>query len=257
MQKNNETLTWKALEKLYEVDRLNKFKIHKLTKDHVRLTSFTRMRVSLAAQVCSQSVAGSLRKYQNDPRFEGLISTELITFITICNRLFDCLNGSDDPEGIRNKINSDLLPITSCQDVIFDFLHSVLKYFQDWQSEALLREGKLSLEERRRMQISQESYESLHITIPGFCGAVQYLLQNTGIKSAKAKDFNQDKLEQEFGLFRMSFGSNNHPTLQNLIQKTLSHHVQRSAALPVQGNIKGSRKTLLVDESPLPKRPRK
>ncbi|KAK3921575.1 Transposable element P transposase, partial [Frankliniella fusca] len=254
MWKNNQTLTWKALEKLYEVDIPNKFRIHKLTKDHVRLTSFTRMRVSLAAQVCSQSVADSLRKYKDDPRFEGPISSELITFISICNRLFDCLNGSNDAEGTRNKINSDLVPFTSCQDERFDFLQSVLRYFQDWQSEVLARDGKLSLEEKKRMQISPESYESLHITIHGFCAAVQFLLKNTGIKSIQSKDFNQDKLEQEFGLFRMSFGANNHPTLQNLIQKTLTHHVQRSAALPVKGNIKGTRKTLVVDESPLPKR---
>ncbi|KAK3910267.1 Transposable element P transposase [Frankliniella fusca] len=256
MWKNNQTLSWKALEKLQEVDVENKFKLHKLTKAHVYLTAFTRMRVSLATQVCSQSVADSLKKYVNDTRFQGLISCELITFLEKCNRMFDCLNGTDDPEGVRNKMNLDLLPYTECLDERFDFLESILTYFQDWQRQVLSREGNMSLEQRRRMQISKESYDSLHITISGFCGAVRYLLKNTGIKSIKAKDLNQDKLEQEFGLFRMSFGSNNHPTLQNLIQKVLSNYVQRSAALPVDGNIKGKRKILSVDESLLPRRPR-
>ena len=60
LQKSGQSISWKAIEHLYltETDtttpgvRL----CYKLTRDHVWLTSFTRMRVYLAAQVSSRVI---------------------------------------------------------------------------------------------------------------------------------------------------------------------------------------------------------
>ena len=55
LQKNGQKITWKWIEHLYlkenTTDTPGVRLYHKLTRDHVWLNSFTRMRVYLAAQV--------------------------------------------------------------------------------------------------------------------------------------------------------------------------------------------------------------
>ena len=100
------------------------------------------------------------------------------------------------------------------------------------------------------MFISAQSYEALKITIHGFSGAVKFLL-NKNIGSIKAKKFNQDKLEQYFGLLRMAGGARTNPTAMEVVEKTISLHVQGKAAQPSsKGNTTRTSK-VQVDESPL------
>ncbi|KAK3933012.1 DNA topoisomerase 1 [Frankliniella fusca] len=207
MWKINQELKWTSIEKLQEEDAGNKFKTHKLTKAHVELTSFSRMGVSLACQALSMSVAEALDKLREDERFNDIIE--------------------------RDKLINELSPYTSIEDSRFEFLEKiVLGYFDNWLKDVQARRGKFSPTDRKKMFISMESYESLHITVHGFCGAVKYCLQKLNVSSVDARNFNQDKLEQEFGSLRMSEGSQNNPTLHRAIQRVMSRHVSKSAALP-------------------------
>jgi len=58
LQKNGQYISWKWIEHLYLTETSTECPgirlCHKLTRDHVWLTSYTRMRVHLAAQVGSQ-----------------------------------------------------------------------------------------------------------------------------------------------------------------------------------------------------------
>lgn len=67
----------------------------KLTRDHVDLTSFSCMKVNLAAQVLEHLYDESL--------------SDTILFIRNFNKFFDCLNVRNMFEG-RNKRNPDLDP---------------------------------------------------------------------------------------------------------------------------------------------------
>jgi len=87
---------------------------------------------------------------------------------------------------------------------------------------------------------------------------VKYCLQELNVGSDDARKFNQDKLEQEFGAFRMSEGAQNHPTLHRVIQRCMSRHVSKAAALPPKkGNTEVLKRTLTVDEEPLQRKKRK
>ena len=111
---------------------------HKLTKDHVWLTSFTRMRVNLAAQVrvlisissctctcaftshcfchemqvMSESVATALEYLDNDA------TQQTHLFIRMINKFFDCLN-CKGPQMARLKRNNDIAPYRRPSDQWF------------------------------------------------------------------------------------------------------------------------------------------
>ena len=77
----------------------------KLTGAHIDLTSFSQMKVNLAAQVLSNSVAHGL---------EHLYGAEVqgtATFITQMNKLFDSLNTPSLGEHERKR-NDNLKPYT-------------------------------------------------------------------------------------------------------------------------------------------------
>ncbi|KAE8738387.1 hypothetical protein FOCC_FOCC016133 [Frankliniella occidentalis] len=259
MWKNNEELSWKSIMKLQANDSGNKLRLHKLIRAHVQLTALSRMRVSFGAQVLSRSVGQALENLKEDEDFKEIISSELITFIKLSYRFFDCLNGSEDLQGLRHKKNDDLFPVTSVDDPRFKFMEeTVLGYFENWKNDVKRREGDYTKEDRNRMFISRETFESLYITIHGFCGAVKQCLQELNMKSVNARNFNQDKLEQEFGLFRMAEGAQNNPTLHRVIQKTLPRYVSKAASLPPKrGNTEALKITLTVDEEPLMRKKRK
>ena len=111
---------------------------HKLTKDHVWLTSFTRMRVYLAAQVgpvaaisrlyshtcypsmhvhamqvMSESVACALEK------LDRYRTRETRKFIRMVDKFFDCLNGRG-PKVALLKRKDDLSPYTDPKDKRFE-----------------------------------------------------------------------------------------------------------------------------------------
>ncbi|KAK3933217.1 Transposable element P transposase [Frankliniella fusca] len=253
MWKNGEILSWEAIEKLHSATLTDKFKKHKLTFGHVRLTAFSRMNVRLATQTMSASVAKSLSDYKNDESFLGTVTDSLIQFLQVVNKFFDCLNGSHDPEGRRNKSNPFLLPYTSIEDERFKILkEEVLGFFEEWKVDARNREGNFTNEDRERMMISNLSFESLQVTIYGFCAAVQFLLRN-GFASVDAKDFNQDKLEQYFGIVRMSGGARNNPTLYRLANTVQALTAQQEIAIPPKkGNTRANSVTLQVNQEPLP-----
>lgn len=58
----------------------------KLTRGYIDLNAFSRMKVRLAAQVLSETVANSLEML-----FDESVS-ETVTFIRMMNKFFDCLN---------------------------------------------------------------------------------------------------------------------------------------------------------------------
>ncbi|KAK3926416.1 Transposable element P transposase [Frankliniella fusca] len=258
MYKNGEKISWEAIELLHSISIKDKFKTHKLTQAHAKLTAFSRMNVTLTTQTMSKSVARALKDYMNDPRFNGVINFELLSFILKVNTFFDCLNGSGDPDGTRNKTNEYLKPYINLEDERLRTVlkEDVLKFFIDWHNDAYEQEG-LSKEAMERRTISHETYQSLHITIFGFCAAVEFLLRK-GAPSVDAKAFNQDKLEQYFGLTRMAGGASNNPSYNIVRGRLPGDHAKKAAAPPKRkGNTKGARSELQVNQDPLPCRPRK
>ncbi|XP_066918923.1 uncharacterized protein [Clytia hemisphaerica] len=98
-QVNGQHLSWNQIRFVYELD-LNKNslspglrRLPRLTNDHIRLGPRTRMRVNLAAQVLSTSMANALKK-------QGFSTTkELEKFIRMIDKFFDIMNVQDTYSG--------------------------------------------------------------------------------------------------------------------------------------------------------------
>lgn len=113
--KNGEAITWKVILRLYylSVRSRGQFKhLNKLTYSHVFLHSYSKMKVNLAAQVLSETIASAI---------EHLLSTktntykETVEFIRVFNKFFDLCNVKNRVEGIHQR-NKNKLPYTNIDD---------------------------------------------------------------------------------------------------------------------------------------------
>ena len=93
-----------------------------------------------------------------------------------------------------------------------------------------------------------------------FVELTKYLLKQDGVKYFLSEKLCQDPLESFFGKQRMRGGYSDNPTVSSFQYGTSSLRVQGSVAVrAVRGNCKRgrNRKEITVDETPLPKRPRR
>lgn len=131
--------------------------VPKIKYEHVHLTSFSKMRVDLAAEVMSETVSKALRLTGG----EGAAGTAL--FIEMVDKMFDCLNVSTLSKG-KLKRKPFVQPYRSSNDFRLKFLREeLLPYFQNWERSAQSREG-FSKEAINLMLLSKESRSAVDIT---------------------------------------------------------------------------------------------
>ena len=100
----------------------------KLSFDHIVLSSFSKMKVKLATQILSRSVAISLE----DSCQEEVLNTA--KFCQMMNDYFDCTNVRSKTEHVRKR-NEFIKPYTTCDDPRFTWLKDVfLKYLDTWRT---------------------------------------------------------------------------------------------------------------------------
>jgi hypothetical protein len=167
---NGKHILWKHLIDVYERSRSESglYIGKKLKLEHVKLTSYSRMNVRLAAQVLSKSVADLLKTFrelstdnQSTSIFDDTTETE--RFCRIFNRLFDCFNTRHLYEA-QQKRNDDLAPYTKKYDIRLQWLENeFVPYLESWENYAMSKVG-LSLEERRRLTLSHQTIEGLKMT---------------------------------------------------------------------------------------------
>ena len=93
----------------YSDQKLALHSVPKLTLDHVVLTSYSKMKVKLATQVLSKSVAIALEESGD----EGVLGTA--KFCRMMNDFFDCTNVRSTSEHVR-KQNDHIKPYSSYVD---------------------------------------------------------------------------------------------------------------------------------------------
>lgn len=83
---------WADIDAFFKLDEQQRFRLApRLTKKHIELPAFTKMKVKLAAQVISRSVAAGLETHAALKCGQGSDTAE---FITVFDDLFDGLNSS-------------------------------------------------------------------------------------------------------------------------------------------------------------------
>ena len=150
--RNGKNLLWEHISRCYFADlEMGLHQLRKLTIEHIHI--FAKMKVNLAVQILSKSMAEALRKSM--PLEEV---SETATFCQLMNDFFDCCNVRSVDEHQR-KNNTLLAPYKKCDDRRFVWLNDTfLKYIADWKEEISKREG-FTPDQMARMFIFVQTYE--------------------------------------------------------------------------------------------------
>ena len=202
------------------------------------------MRVSLAAQILSETVANGLQMVYGD----GVSST--VDFIRILNRWFDIMNVKNLYEG-RNTRNVDLSPFTDTDDPRLTWLENDFpQYFEAWEAAVTARAGNFSKKQREQMQLSHQTVSGLKFTSISVAAVVRKLLE-AGAPFVISNHLNQNPLEQLFGHCRHKGGSNDNPSVFEACYSINNiRSVNTQAVASVHGNTAAARKELNFSKLP-------
>nr|XP_034339030.1 uncharacterized protein LOC117693074 [Crassostrea gigas] len=249
--KDGKDISWMHIVRLYEehCEQNLYTPCPKLTRGHIDLTAFSRMKVSFAAQVFSATVANSLEMLYDES------VEETVKFVRTMNKFFDCLNVRNPYEG-RNKRNPDLNAYTNPEDERLHWLvNDFLEYFAQWKQTVDDR-GEFSEAQKATMQLSHQTLTGLKMSALSITACVRFMLER-GSQYILTSFFNQDPLEQHFGHYRHKVGSNNNPTVYEVKNILTQIRTVGAQALPsARGNCKRdeNRRPRTLDHTPVPRR---
>ena len=156
MWNDGKYILWQHIAQLFYEDTDNGLKLlPKLTQDHIKLSSYSVMRVNLAAQVLSASVSAVLKKF-GSPESSG--TAKLCAMV---DSFFDCLNVRSTTEHQRKR-KPFLAPYTAVDDERFLWMETTfLGYLNEWKESTQNRPGEFTENARSKMFLSWQTHEGL------------------------------------------------------------------------------------------------
>jgi len=231
------TISWDYVEKLQNVQKADGLRAaNKLTDDHLHFEQ-AKMKVRLAVQVFSQSVATSLDFMRSIGQTGFENSEATADFIRLCDRLFDSLNSrTSRARGSKSALNLGNFEYVS------DFLMSAKATLLSLHCP----DGQPLHRSKRRL------------CVVGLCASidsiltVSYDLLQTGFcKYVLTYRFSQDHLELFFNAVRQSLGQNNNPTASQF-KSAYRALLTRAGVKPTSaGNVDPQVPTELLQVSPI------
>ena len=189
----NHSVKWQYVEDLYNFDSSQRIKLApRLTERHIVLPCFSKMKVKLASQIFSHSVASGISLLKNLGKLpeEAGYTAE---FIAEMNDLFDCFNARyTDSVPLRRRMMS-----TS-------------------RHEATLRQSLATMSE---LKVICGSKVRIHC-VSGWQIAISALLglwddlRRDGVKFIMTRKLSQDRLENFFARVRRGLGNADNPSCQ-------------------------------------------
>lgn len=189
---DNQIVRWQYIEEFYRKDKENSIRLApKLTDKHVELPPFSAMKVNLAAQILSHSVAAGINTLANLGFFppDACVTAE---FVETFDQLFNCFNSGS------NKSTQKYRNPFSDNSGHKAFLETCLKFLAKIKTES----GN-NLPCINGWQISIKALFNLWED-----------LQTCGFKYLLTNRVNQDSLECLFSIIRGRCGSRDNPDPQ-------------------------------------------
>ncbi|XP_071502692.1 uncharacterized protein [Diadema antillarum] len=246
------SISWKHIVDVYEWDMENTTglrMLHRLTEDHIHLTPAHRMKVKLAAQVLSTTVANALK-------VQGRKDTaSTILFIEYIDAFFDMLNVSNVTCGKRKK-KPAMEPYRDETDWRFTWLEEdFLSFLEEWHSEGQLT--PLSASEKEKLCLSKQTLHGLQLTVRSFVTLAKQMLTEPGVQYILSEKFSQDPLEEYFSKQRGIGGRHDNPSVSQFGSNMQTLQVagaciRASKRSNVQSSSAGGSAT--VDDRPLPRK---
>lgn len=189
---NERKIKKRYLEMMYDIDKTKQYKLaHRLTNDHIYPNNFQKMKVKLASQVFSHSVAVAMHTYIE---FNVLPKEATATahFISKMNDLFDLLN-SNNLQDFRAFMGTDK------QKTLLQEMHYVFQNI-----------NVLSFDEKN-VTNKLKFLSGWRLTIKSIL-LLWEILQAKGYKYLFTRNLNQDCIENFFGQIRNCCGNSKNPT---------------------------------------------
>lgn len=198
---NNNKIQWKYIEEL-ELFRCGKgyALAHKLTKKHIQWNR-APMRVHLAAETLSGSVANAMEFLKSKGHKEFSECDATVHFIRLMNNIFDALNS-------KKVTSADFkTSITSNNHLrLFSYFQQAIQYILSLRTEP---KGTRLVYSRRRT-----AFRGLVIDMMNIQHIFHDLVGSNLTDNLHTFSFSQDPLESLFGRIRSLNGSNDNPNVQ-------------------------------------------
>jgi hypothetical protein len=188
------TVSFSYVRKMYEREKSSCLRLcPKLTDGHFDLQPFKKMKVALATQVMSHSVAAAIRTYVN---FNQLDQAALPTadFIEKIDKIFDVLNSRT--QSAKHKWKK---PLTSTSNDQFELLDEAVDWIKSWKFRHVNTKKEIT---------SLPFHQGLLQTIRAIRQVSHQLLTEHGFRFVLTSRFNQDIVENWFSCIRQK-GLNN------------------------------------------------
>ena len=189
-------IDWNYIKMLFDLQEKEGLHLaNRISLDHVHWHNH-KMKVKLAVQVLSSSVADALQFLQEIEEHNFISCSETVEFIRCLDRLFDTLNShSQYGKGFKRAITSTNI----------DYLYSVCEKLCRYLLTLKLMHGELVINSKRKTFVL------------GFCVAVKSIfgiskeLLASGAAYVPTYRFSQDHIEILFSCIRQKGGWNNNP----------------------------------------------
>ncbi|KAK6174267.1 hypothetical protein SNE40_017579 [Patella caerulea] len=201
---NGEIIKWKYLVDLNNLQNSEGLRLaNKLRSSHINWDK-QKMKVNLAAQVLSNSVADALEfccDVLKLPDFQGCKAT--VEFIRLFNNLFDIFNSKNSfQKGFKSPL----------REVNYNYWHPYLETCYTYISQLTDTSGLLMTSTRRKT-----GFIGFLVAIRTFQGLYNDLILTKTLNYILTYKFSQDHIELFFGAVRACGRFNNNPTAQQFV----------------------------------------
>ncbi|KAL1489139.1 hypothetical protein ABEB36_014082 [Hypothenemus hampei] len=207
--------------------------LYKIRQDHLEPKIKYSMRVNIAAQIMSHSVAAYIYTLTRHNKFEErAIATA--AFVQQVNDIFDSVNGnrlrraSDGGNQLRCR--------TTAKSGHMEFWAQALQQVEGWEFQRRTKAGLL-----KSMPPCQKGWIT---SLNAIMGIWEYL-KSEGFHSLKTRSLNQDPLENAFGNVRAGCGRADNPTAAQFISSLKTQIINGLSSRPIGGNCEEDEASLL------------
>ncbi len=189
---------WAHIKHMFELDSQRLRMAPKLTQQHIFLPAiFGKMRVYLATQVLSHSVAKAMKAYVK----KGLLPESYLATSKFCQRfndLFDLMNSS-----VKNGSTPYKCGLSLEADEMFDFIDSSIAWIESL---------KVFDQENNNVTQRFRCLDGMILALASIRAITIDMCTNHGFDFVLTRRLNQDPLENLFGIIRQRGGFNMNPT---------------------------------------------
>lgn len=210
-------VSWNDIVETYAIDRKSETSraLTKITPIHLNPNTFQKMRVKLAANIFSHSVASAVRTVCKSRELKSCSANNTADFVETINNIFDSLNSRvlKDPNPHRRPLS------VFANSTSLKTLNDGLEYFKD--IEVYSNESGDEENKKKNQKGDEEKKKRNNIyCIGGFIWSIRSILllwddlKKEGVKYLLTGFINQDALENFFSVIRNRGGYNPMPSVR-------------------------------------------